>query len=239
MGVTNTKVRDSIEAREPVRSPGQRLPMVALLSEHNYWDTVRRELAQHQLKACGPSAPAKSDDDGASVANVLRALVDDLQPLGGAIGCKIELELIDRGTVRALDNDLRAAIRALLESSLGQGSHQVRVVLRLDPSTDGQQIILIEVLSDALDVGDAVRRKLSKAVIAHAGETSFISAPTGSCVRIRIPKVALPKPANRRVSGEHEKALPRRAASSSHLPASPTAKSACAAPEISEYVPRL
>ena len=191
MGATNTKVRDLIEVRESIRFQRQQLPTVARSSGNNYWERVRRELAQNQGGAPGLSAPGESEPVGASAANVLREIVADLQPVREAIGCKIELELIDHGTARALGIDLRTALRALLESSLAQASHQGRVVLRLDDSASGQQIILIEVLSDALDVPDAVRRKLSNAVIAHAGETSFVSAPTGSCVRIRIPRSPL------------------------------------------------
>jgi hypothetical protein len=186
-------------------------------------------------------ASDKSDHGGASAANVLREIVENLLPMGEATGCKIELELIEHGTARALGTDLRSAIRALLESSLAQGSHQVQVVLRLDDSASGRQIILIEVLSDALEVPDAVRRKLSKAVIAHAGETTFISARTGSCVRIRIPKVVVPpKSANCRASDEYEIGLTcDAAASSDNLPSGPNSEPSWPASEIPEYVPRL
>jgi hypothetical protein len=214
--------------------------LVECISNYDYWETVRRELTKNQPRAHELSAPDRPDNDTTGVANSLREIVEGLQPMSAAIGCELQLELLEYGTTRTLETDLRTAIRALLESSLGQGSHQLRVVSKLDDSASGRQLILIEVLSDALDVPDAVRRKLSKAVIAHAGETSFISAPTGSCVRIRIPRVAAqPKSANRRVRGELEKALPRRTASSGHLANGLPAKSSSAAPEISEYVPRF
>lgn len=207
----------------------------------SYWAEARHEIAQIRPDLAAVILPASSHTDHASVADALHDIAESLRPLSHATGGKIQLEVFEHGTARALENDLRTAIRALLESSLGRGSGQVRVVMRLDDPACGQRFVLIEVLDDALDVPDTVRRKLSKAVIAHAGQTSFISARTGSCVRIRIPQAEAPqKAANWPVSGKYQKtSLCEPASSSDELGSDLRSRSPWITSEMSEYVPRF
>jgi len=247
LGAPIAKPRDSTEppqkphaavrpAREPMGSHLHQLPAIEGIFDSGYWAAVRRELVQNRPGVDGLFVSANADTNGASVSDVLRDIAESLRPLSQATGREIQLEVFEHGTVGALDSNLRTAIRALLESSMAQGSGRVRVVSRLDEPACGQRFILIEVLDDALDVPDAVRRKLSKAVMAHAGQTSYIAARTGSCVRIKIPKAETPqKSANWLVSGEYQKTSScEPATSSDYLGSELRSRS-----ELSEYIPRF
>ena len=206
--------------RQPRSSEESRFSPGARMANDSYWTEVRRELTQHWPNPGALAIATSRHPNLTSVADVLHEIAESVQPLSQASGREVELEASGRDADCVLDNDLRAAIRALLESSLGRGSGPVRVVSRLDEETCGNRSILIEVRADIVDVADTVRRKLSKAVIAHAGQTSFISARIGSSVRIRLP-------------------VAETTASSSRFYSDPESRPSRATRENSEYIPRF
>jgi hypothetical protein len=151
------------------------------------WSRVKDELAEHWRRPGEPDHASSVTQNGNRVADALSGIVESLQPLSRATGRKIELELYHHHTECAFEEDLRRAIRALLEAAMSGRSGPIRVVSRLHEKETGSQSICIEVINDAFDVPDTVRRNLSKAVIARAGQTSFISALSGSSVRVSLP----------------------------------------------------
>jgi hypothetical protein len=161
------------------------------------WSKVTRELTQLHpvLGQLGEDErlPPAPQPENASVAAMLRDIATTLQPLTRATGREIELELSEFACLPTIGDDLRAAMRALIECALSMGTGAVRVTARIE--WGARNAVQIEVLNDGLDVTDPVRRKLAKAVGAHAGQTAFVSAKTGSCVRITLPAPAIVMPA--------------------------------------------
>jgi hypothetical protein len=152
------------------------------------WSRVKDELAEHWRRPGEPDHESSVSQNGSRVADALSEIVESLQPLSRATGRKIELELYHHHhTECEFEEDLRRAIRALLEAAISGRSGPIRIVSQLHEKEVGGQSICIEVINDAFDVPDTVRRNLSKAVIARAGQTSFISALSGSRVRVSLP----------------------------------------------------
>jgi hypothetical protein len=177
----------------PIGNAGRQLPRDQRADADIDWAQVARELAElPPLVNQSPSstfgkAEASQPNERVCFADFLRLAIRNLMPLIEDTGREVELELVEPPHTLYLGEDIREALRSLFETSLLAGAGPVRVCGRAERVAVDRARVVIEVLSDALDVPDKVRRKLTKAVNAQSGETSFRTALRGSGVRIRIP----------------------------------------------------
>jgi hypothetical protein len=127
-----------------------------------------------------------------AVAGIIQGAVTALAPIANATGRIIEVKMSGEAAAVAPPADLDEAVRELLSSALASGTGPI--VVQASTGHDGKrEVLAIEVRSNGLDVADRARRRLTKAVGVHRGQTSFVSGQTESSARITIP-VMLPAP---------------------------------------------
>ena len=182
--------RASIEASRNLKEAPRRARPVSTLSADAYWAKVKNEIEDHRRGADERNNPTSLDIGSIRVADLLNKIRESLRPLSLATGRKIELDLRDGDHEIEFKSDFPSAIQGLLEQTMSVGHGPIRITSMLCEQMTNDKTIAIEIHDDVLEVSDMVRRKLSKAVIAQYGETSFVSARTGSCVRIRLPMTA-------------------------------------------------
>jgi hypothetical protein len=154
------------------------------------WEQVRSELIElrpfldrSRSPAAGPSAVAADDS---AVGEMIGQAVAALAPLADATGRTVDVTVAGKLHTIAPPSSLGEATRDLLNAALmsGQGSLTLRVWSEQEGATE---LLTVEVAGEALDVPDAARRRLTKAVGAVRGQTSFISALGECAARITMP----------------------------------------------------
>jgi hypothetical protein len=88
--------------------------------------------ATRELPAARITAARRSADKAATLAGILRLTAEALSPVVKATGRDIELDLLHHANSPAVGDDLREAIRALLETSLAVGAGPIRVRERIE-----------------------------------------------------------------------------------------------------------
>ena len=191
---------------DPIGKVSRPLPRGPQVTSNIDWAQVEHELAElppfasqspsSTLERSEPSRPTER----ICFVNFLQLAIKNLTPMIKDTGREIELELTKPPNTLHLGKDIHEALCSLLETSISMGAGPIRVCGRAVQMSANRACVVIEVLNDAIDVPDKVRRKLTKAVSAQSGETSFMTALHGSGVRIRIPICTADAPSIPRLS---------------------------------------
>ena len=130
---------------------------------------------------------AKPSTDWADLGPLLHQAVALVAPLASPGGVQLDTPASGQVLVQGPAGDLLDTFRCLLEQALACGNDPIFVTLRADSEADTDACAVVEVFNTSLDVSDALRRRLLKAIFARAGEAWFITESVGFRVKIRLP----------------------------------------------------
>jgi two-component system, OmpR family, sensor histidine kinase TctE len=157
------------ELRTPLAVLGLRLQRAKLDAAVD-WPAVERDLAQMSrlvgqlLDLARLEDPARLEDRAGlgpvNLARVAREAAATVLPLAEGKGRPLEVEAVDAVSLLGRPEELRGAVRNLLENALVHGEGAVRVSVREEPGGDTGRRVVVEVADQGPGIAEGLREEV-------------------------------------------------------------------------------
>lgn len=134
----------------------------------------------------GPAVTGDGFEDGpVTVCELVDQAVQAVSPLAQELSREVTLDLAGEARL-AGGGDLRQAFRRLLAGAMAHGAGPIRISTYAEQQS-AVRTVVTDLSSGNLDLPDALRQSLARAICPHGGWITYISGPSGCRVRILFP----------------------------------------------------